>query len=90
MPPDRLFGMVEKVYKTKQQILTLQEYYNILEQFGTVKILGKDWNVVNYKKVLRPSLRQFYQLNLTKGICLQEHKNTYTCSFSKEHQTQKC
>lgn len=49
MPPDRVFGRVEKEYRKKEVIISPEEYYNVLQNHGTVRKIGKDWNVCDYK-----------------------------------------
>lgn len=60
MAPDRVFGRLEKLYRRKENILSPKEYYDILEEHGTLKVLNKDWEIKNLKdsaqKVLKPKL----------------------------------
>ena len=42
MPPDRIFGRIEKTYRKKEEILSPNEYYEILKEHGTLKVLNKD------------------------------------------------
>lgn len=95
MPPDRLFGRVEKVYRTKQQILTPEEYYSILEKYGELRILGIHWRVLNYKKcadiitksVMPFKMREQRVFSYKKNSSLIFVKNTY-CGAESGHSIQ--
>ena len=41
MPPDRVFGRIEKELKTIDTIITVQEYIDVLKKHGTIL---KIWN----------------------------------------------
>jgi len=49
LPPDRVFGRMEKVFRKETNLLLPSEYYDIYRDFGTVCILGKDWVLGDYK-----------------------------------------
>ena len=49
MPPDRIFGRIEKAYRKKEEILSPNEYYEILKEHGTVKVLNKGWKLKDLK-----------------------------------------
>ncbi|KAG8303882.1 hypothetical protein J6590_107782, partial [Homalodisca vitripennis] len=51
MPPIRVFGRIEKKYRSKEKIISPQQYHDILQEHGTLKLLGSDWNsLVNVVK----------------------------------------
>ena len=51
MPPDRVFGRIEKQYGRREEIVSPSEYHEILGQFGTVLKWGSDWQVQSRKKL---------------------------------------
>lgn len=51
MPPDRVFGRIEKKLRRKPIMKTPSEYHRVFSKFGCVQVLGIDWNVLNYKKI---------------------------------------
>lgn len=57
MPPDRVFGRVEKDLRKKEVIVSPTEYYKILQQHGNVLICGTDWKVKDYKTVAHSRCR---------------------------------
>lgn len=70
----------------KQQILSPREYHEILQNFGTLKILGTDWGILNFKKCADnitkkkfPFLmRELRIFNYEKGSENVSVQNTYT------------
>lgn len=51
MPPDRVFGNIEKVVKKIDTIVQPQEYFEIFQQFGTViKISSPAFDVFDWRK----------------------------------------
>lgn len=49
MPPDRVFGNVEKEYRKMETITMPSQYYEILNKFGKCFVLGEDWNLYDIK-----------------------------------------
>lgn len=49
MPPDRVFGRVEKDYRRREMIVSPKEYYLILRKHGQVNEYDKDWVVYDMK-----------------------------------------
>lgn len=48
MLPERVFERVEKEYRRLEKILEPREYYEILENIGTVNVWIQDWNTFDY------------------------------------------
>lgn len=55
-PADHIFGRAEKLLRKKSIALTKQEYYECCQSIGQVKVLGKDWNLLDTK-----SLDKYYK-----------------------------
>lgn len=49
MPPDRVFGRVEKDYRRRETIISPKEYIEILRKHGQVNEWGKDWFTLDMK-----------------------------------------
>lgn len=67
LPADRAFGRLEKKLRVMEVILNEQEYLKIYEEVGTVKVLGKDWQVQDYK-ALNKDLKNFTGIKDMKRI----------------------
>lgn len=65
MPPDRVFGRVEKAYRKKEEILSPAEYYEVLGRHGTIKTLDKDWEVKDLKSSAIKALRSKMPFKIT-------------------------
>ena len=65
MPPDRVFGVIEKDIKKKDTIVQPQEYLYIFSQHGTVVKLSSedcpvyDWKTVTERAILKPGRWHF-------------------------------
>lgn len=75
LPPDRVFGRVEKDIKKKEYITAPSEYYNIFQKHGTLKILGKDWQVKDYKNLSKQVLRTNTNVPMRNSKIWEFHKN---------------
>lgn len=49
LPPDRVFGNVEKNYSEMESITVPSAYYTVLNKFGKCMVLGEDWDVNDFK-----------------------------------------
>lgn len=76
IPPDRVFGRVEKVIRRKDVITTPEEYYKILSKQGRVKVLGKDWNLFNYRHFADTLLKRNSQFGLRTSRVWKFKKNS--------------
>lgn len=45
LPPDRVFGRIEKDIRQEEEILSPAEYHEIIGKHETIVELGKDWKV---------------------------------------------
>lgn len=45
LPPDRVFGSVEKEIRRKDTVIDPKEYRSMMEPYATVKILEKDFEI---------------------------------------------
>lgn len=50
IPPDRVFGHIEREIRKKEIILEPEEYLNIFSQYGTVVKVGEEVQIKNWKE----------------------------------------
>lgn len=50
LPPDRVFGRIEKDIRKEEEILSPAEYHEIIGKHEIIVELGKDWKVYDWKK----------------------------------------
>lgn len=66
MPPDRIFGNIEKDLR-KCQIITLpSEYYDILRKYGLVKVWGEDWKTYDFKTEVKKVIKGKLPFKMTE------------------------
>lgn len=58
IPPDRMFGNVEKEIKRREVIVSPQEYIDIIGNFATVKKVGIDTVNFNWKSEVEQQIRK--------------------------------
>lgn len=49
MPPDQIFGRIEKEIRRKETVLHPKEYYEIYSKYGRVKLYELDFQVFDFK-----------------------------------------
>ncbi len=67
LPPDRVFGHIEKKLRKMPIIKTPAEYHDVYEQFGQVLVYGDDWNVFEYNTLAQSSLKSIACLGMQKN-----------------------
>lgn len=75
MPPDRIFGNIEKVVRKRDTIVEPKEYFDIFYEFGSViNIAAPDFEVLNWrqaaKDTLKPTSSWHYKFNFPKRMIL--------------------
>lgn len=78
MPPDRVFGRIEKDIRKKSTIATPEEYCAILSKHGKVFRLQEKWHVRDYKKQAE---------NLLKKSISIRTRDTRIWTFTKNKRT---
>lgn len=81
IPPDRVFGMIEKKIKKVERIIKPEEYINIFKEFGTTIELGTECPVFDWKSESEIYLKNCsnwrFKIRQTKKIILKRtNKNT--------------
>nr|CAI5839120.1 unnamed protein product [Callosobruchus analis] len=78
LPPDRVFGQIEKKLKKIDTLTDVNDYYKIFENFGTVKKLGIQWKALDWRKaiadVIKPTSALHFKINSCKRIILTRGK----------------
>lgn len=57
IPPDRVFGQIEKKVRKRDTILSPDDYLEIIREFATIKIVGIDLPVYNIKRAMADVLK---------------------------------
>lgn len=74
LPPDRVFGRIEKVIRREGTIETPDKYMTIFKEFGTVKRLGSEVPVHDWKsavhEVIKTTGQWHFKLSMCKRIIL--------------------
>lgn len=81
MPPDRVFGLIERKVKKKSAITNPEEYYKLMGEFSSIQVLGKDWNAYNWKEVTTSVIKSptnwHFQFNCAKRFILEKINNSF-------------
>lgn len=79
MPPDRVFGLIERKIKKVACIANPEEYCNIIQEHATVRKLSKDWIAQDWKtatsKVVKNPGSWHFQFNPSKRFILSKSMN---------------
>lgn len=67
LPPDRVFGQIEKKLRKIPVIKTPASYQEIFEEHGKVYVYGDDWNVYDFKLLAQSCLKPTGPLNIQKN-----------------------
>lgn len=57
LPPDRVFGRIEKKIRKEEEIVSPEEYHKIIEMHESILRLGNDWEVYDWKKYAAEHLK---------------------------------
>lgn len=79
LPPDRVFGRIEKDIRKHEEILNPHAYKKIFAEHGTVLELGKHWDVYDWKayatQVLKPTSSLPFKISTVKVFHMQLNTN---------------
>lgn len=95
MPPDRVFGVIERKLKKTEEIIRPEQYYDIFKKRGQLLLLGKDWRVKDWKqqtdKIVKSPASLHFKISQIKRLSLERSKDntikvsgdlTYNCNTS--------
>jgi hypothetical protein len=78
IPPDRVFGNIEKEVRHMEVITDLKEYTNIIGNHATVSMLGSDCQVFDRKQTTKNNIKLpgswHFQFSLCKRFYLKRSK----------------
>lgn len=78
LPADRVFALIEKKVKKLDTIIHPEIYYELFEMYGTLKKLGSDWHVQDWKKeaqaVLKSTASMHFKITTCKRIVFTRSK----------------
>ena len=57
MPPDQVFGRIEKCLRKKEILLSPQQYYDIFKKFATLHVFNKDFFIYDIKKAVKKFIK---------------------------------
>lgn len=69
IPPDRLFGLCEKDFKKQEVIETPQGYIDIIQKYATIRRLGIDLEVFDWKQEASDHLKPISQWHFKFKPC---------------------
>lgn len=58
MPPDQVFGRIEKDLRQMENIISPEEYYNVFKKYTTIKIFDKDYSIMDYKEAAKKIVKK--------------------------------
>lgn len=70
LPVNWLFGRIEHDL-CKLETILLQDYHAVMSKHGTVRILGDDWNVLDYKSAVSTMVKKKLPFLLSKARIIQ-------------------
>lgn len=75
MPPDRVFGNIEKCYRKTESITVPSQYYKILNEHGKCYVLGEDWKVYDLKSKTQEIIKKKLPFKMNQVRVLRYVKN---------------
>lgn len=80
IPPDRVFGLIERDIKRKSVIVDRTEYEEIIQNYSKLLKLGNDWQIFDWKTEMSQSIKKpaqwHFKFNESKRFILtKENRN---------------
>lgn len=89
IPPDRVFGRIEKVIRKNDTIIRPEDYCEILKDFGNVIEHGKHTAIFDWKssknEIFKLTTYWHFQFNKAKRISIKRSKNGGAVIRGEEH-----
>lgn len=80
IPPDRLFGQIEKVIKRTPEVTSPEQYFKIIEKWAKIYRLGGDVPIRDWKSEVQIAMKQpgqwHFKLQMSKRIIISKTKNS--------------
>lgn len=58
MPPDQVFGRIEKKLRQMETILSPNEYYKVFKEYTTVRTFDKDYAIMDFKTAVKKIVKK--------------------------------
>lgn len=91
IPPDRVFGRIEKEIKKMDTIIQTEDYFSVFNRYGTVTQLGVDYPVYDWKAsmqaVFKPPSGWHFKLKFCKRISIKKSKNGIVIRGEQNYKT---
>lgn len=85
MPPDRVFGHIEKVLRKKETIVSSNHYHQIFQQLCSVKTFSKDFSIYNYKNAVQKVVKANTNFKFTEQKVFFYVKGEQTVGISSSY-----
>ncbi len=82
LPPDRVFGRIEREIRKKEDIVSPQQYYDIFQNHGKVRVFPRHWQVFDYKELAESTLMNCAKLKLRDSRIWKFKKNSPTVAIA--------
>jgi len=77
MPPDRVFGRIEKELRKRENIVSPSEYYAIFNNFCHVLVYNRDFKVYNIKEACKSTIKsKTFKMTEQKRLLYEKNKKT--------------
>lgn len=96
IPPDRVFGNIEKTVRRTSEILHPDDYINIIKEGAKIQKMGQDYKVFDWKtesqQILKPTSQWHFKFKPTKrfvftknasGLVLLRGEPVYRCDLGE-------
>lgn len=84
MPPDQVFGRIEKCLRKKENIISPTEYYNVFKNFAQVYIVNRDFYIYDFKTLLKNIIKP-NQFKTTEQKVFSYSKGSKTLGISQTY-----
>lgn len=92
IPPDRVFGLIEKDIRKNEVIADPQEYIDIFSRYGTIVKVGHDFPVCDWKtaalEILKPPGQWHFKFKPAKRIILHRTSTSILVQGEESYRTE--
>lgn len=80
MPPDRVFALIEKKCRVHEAIINPEEYKNIIQEHATIRNLGSDIRVFDWRAAVRDTIntpdKLHFKISSVKRVIIKRAKTS--------------
>lgn len=88
LPPDRVFGRIEKLLKRMDTIIAPQTYHKVFKEQGSLYKLGVNCPILDWREAAKSALKSTasfpFKISKCKRLCIRRHVNYFKCILHKE------